>query len=272
MKKILYTLITLVIFTSCEDEDHGVDVNNFNGTDVAYFTNGVASSYFVTPNAEPVSIQVGATNLSASDRIYTILIDPASTATEGVDFNFVNNSVTIPAGEYFGEIMVQGIFEGTTANGSNLLINLVGSGNNQVMVNTQYSLLIVQQCVSDLAGMYSVTTTYGYHDFLPSYSSNTMDIEIVEIESGLYEVFDFSGGLYSSGPYSTAYGTGDSSFTVQFTENCGIISWSGQSDPWGAVVPLSGGTNSVNSSTGVVTISWFAEGYGENGVSVYTPL
>ncbi|WP_412984036.1 hypothetical protein [Pontimicrobium sp. IMCC45349] len=271
MKKIIFTLLTLAIFTACEDEDHGVDANNYNGPDIAYYTNGVASSYFVTPNAEPASIQIGATSVSNSDRTYSLQVDAESTAQEGVDFNFVNSSVTIPAGEYFGEILVQGIFEGTTAEGSNLIINLVGSGDNEVMVGASYDLFIVQQCVSDLAGMYDVTTTYGFHDFLPDYSTNTMPIEIVEVDAGLYEVFDFSGGLYSSGPYSAAYGTGDTSFTVQFNENCGNISWEGQSDPWGACIPLDGGTNSVNLSTGVVTISWYCEGYGENGVSVYTP-
>lgn len=269
MKKIIYAFLMLAFLVSCESEDHGVDVNNLNGPDIAYFTNGISSSYFVTPDADPASIQVGATSISSSDRVYTLEVDPSSTAQAGVDFEFVNNTVTIPAGEYFGSALVQGIFEGTTASGSNLVINLVGEG---AMVGAQYTMSIFQLCVSDLAGMYSVTTTYGYHDFLPSYSTNTMDIEIVEISDGLYEVFDFSGGLYSSGPYSSAYGTGDTSFTVQFTENCGLISWSGQSDPWGACVPLDGGVNAVNSSTGVITTSWYCEGYGENGVSVYTPL
>jgi hypothetical protein len=37
------------------------------------------------------------------------------------------------------------------------------------------------------------------------------------------------------------------------------------------MVPLEGGENSVGAN-GVITISWYCEGYGENGVSVYTPL
>ena len=81
---------------------------------------------------------------------------------------------------------------------------------------------------------------------------------------------DFTGGLYSDGgPYSGAYNT--SATYAEITENCGLISWSGQSDPWGAMIPLAGGENSVDAN-GVITISWYCEGYGENGVSVYTPL
>jgi hypothetical protein len=40
---------------------------------------------------------------------------------------------------------------------------------------------IFQYCVSDIAGMYSMTTTYGYHDFLPTYETNTQDMEIVDL-------------------------------------------------------------------------------------------
>ncbi len=271
MKKILIALFSALVITSCNDEDHSVDINNYNGqNNVAYFTNGNSGTYFVTPDAENFKIQVGATNKSNTDRTYNVTIDESSTAASGVDFSLMSNTVTIPSGEFFGEIEVQGIFEGTTAEGSSLVLNLSSNGDNLAMVDASYEVTIVQKCVSDLAGTYSVTTTYGYHDFLPSYSSNTMEVEIVEISEGLYEVFDFSGGLYSSGPYSTSYGT--TSFTVQFSENCGAISWEGQSDAWGPCVPLDGGVNSVNYDNGQVTISWYCEAYGENGVSVYTPL
>ena len=143
--------------------------------------------------------------------------------------------------------------------------------NGETMTSTE-SLAVPMSCQSNLSGTYSVTTTYGYHDFLPTYSTNTMNIEIVEVADGLYEVYDFSGGLYSSGPYSTEYGTDDSSFTVQFRDTCNNISWSGQSDPWGSCIPNVEGDNYVDSNTGIITISWLCEGYGENGISIYTPL
>lgn len=272
MKKLIFAFLMLAVFSSCENEDHDVDVNNYNGPEIAYFTDGVESSYFVTPDASAVTIQVGATSVSSSARTYSLTVDPESTAQEGVDFSFVTNTVTIPAGEYFGEFQIQGIFEGTTATGSELIINLVGSGSSPAMTGAKYTLSIFQQCVSDLAGMYNVTTNYGYHDFLPDFNPYTMEVEIVEVGAGEYFVQDFSGGLYTVGPYSSAYGTSETSFDVTFSENCGLISWSGQSDPWGAVVPLDGGVNEVDFQTGVITISWYCEGYGENGVSVYTPL
>jgi hypothetical protein len=122
---------------------------------------------------------------------------------------------------------------------------------------------------NSIAGIYSMTTTYGYHDFLPTYVTNTQEMEIVEIFVGLYSIADFTGGLYSDGPYLGAYNT--TATYAEITENCGLISWFGQSDTWGPIIPLEGGENSVDSN-GVITISWFCEAYGEFGVSVYTPL
>ena len=125
-------------------------------------------------------------------------------------------------------------------------------------------------CVSDIAGMYDVTTTYGFHDFLADFPSNTTTAEIVEVSDGKYSIADFSGGLYAAaGPYGVAYGT--DGLAIEFLDICNTITWENQSDPWGACIPADGLTNSVDPTTGVITISWFCEGYGENGISVYTP-
>jgi hypothetical protein len=140
---------------------------------------------------------------------------------------------------------------------------------------TSFRVDLIAPCFTpNIGGMYSVTTVYGFHDFLASYPSNTMDMEIVDNGDGTYFIQDFSGGLYDGGPYTGAYGTGPTSFDVTISVSlCGnTIQWSDQNDPWGATIPLDGGVNEVDLDTGIVTISWFNEGYGENGVSVYTPL
>ncbi len=123
-----------------------------------------------------------------------------------------------------------------------------------------------------IGGLYSVTTEYGYHDFLPNFNPHTMEVEIVDNGDGTYFIQDFSGGLYTVGPYAAAYGTGPNSIDVTFFTVCDDILWEDQNDPWGPVVPQDDGVNSVDPDTGVITISWFCNGYGENGVSVYTPL
>jgi len=148
----------------------------------------------------------------------------------------------------------------------------IGIGLSDGSAQVVHTVNLVCDLTLDLGGMYSVTTTYGYHDFLPSFNPNTEVMEIVDNGDGTFFVQDFSGGLYNGGPYSAAYGTGPTSMDVIFGNSCNKIQWENQSDPWGAIIPLDGGVNEVNVATGVVTISWFCEGYGENGVSVYTPM
>ncbi len=123
-----------------------------------------------------------------------------------------------------------------------------------------------------VGGAYSVTTEYGFHDFLPAFATYTMNTTIVDNGNGTYLVQDFSGGLYTVGPYQAAYNTGPNSFDLTFFTVCNDINWEGQNDPWGTVIPQEDGVNEVDPDTGVVTTSWFCNGYGENGVSVYTPL
>jgi hypothetical protein len=261
MKKIIYSLLALSLILSCSDtDDHGVDVNNFDGI---YFVDGT-SDYLIDNNGLPKLIELGSTMTSSSDRTFTIEIDESSTATAGVDYDLDSSSVTIPAGSSSATFAINGYFGAATPEG--VTLKLLVSDNNMTIV---YDMGIFQYCVSDIAGMYSMTTTYGFHDFLPTYETNTQDMEIVELGGGEYSIADFTGGLYSDGPYSGAYNTTATDAVI--TENCGLISWSGQSDPWGAMIPLAGGENTVDSN-GVITISWYCEGYGENGVSVYTPL
>lgn len=130
-------------------------------------------------------------------------------------------------------------------------------------------------CDLDLAQFFdrsfSVTTDYGFHDFLPAFNQHTETTTIDVVGDRQYFVQDFSGGLYNGGPYTDNYGTGPTSADVTFSNACTNIVWENQSDPWGSITPTAGGTNSIDINTGVVTISWTFNGYGENGVSVYTP-
>ncbi|HAD15048.1 MAG TPA: hypothetical protein DCF33_21705 [Saprospirales bacterium] len=134
--------------------------------------------------------------------------------------------------------------------------------------NRKFEALTV--CPSDLGGTYKVTTTYSRHDFLPNFSTFSDTITITEVGAGKYTITDFSGGLYSQGPYRGAYGTNGIMATIE--DVCNTITWTNVSDPWGQVVPTPGGTNNVDGNTGVITISWKCQAYSEQGVSVYTPL
>lgn len=228
---------------------------------------------FIFGATESIDLVIDATKFSDESNIKSVMIqksfEGANASVTGLDAGSVTSypsTVSFSIDELLSGL---GITIDEVGAGDTWTFNYVVTLNDGRVLNPAGTTSVPFSCQSDLAGMYSVTTTYGYHDFLPSESTNTIDVEITETGPGQYEVFDFSGGLYSQGAYATYYGT--SSFTVTFNDVCNSISWTDQSDTWGPVVPLDGGVNSVDPVTGVITISWHCLAYGENGVSVYTP-
>ncbi len=125
-------------------------------------------------------------------------------------------------------------------------------------------------CPSELEGTYSATTTYRSHDFLgDGYTSNTQDVVWEALGSGQYKVIGFDGGLYSTGPYQSAYGT--SALEITVTDACGNISFGGAADPWQMLLQDPDNPTSFDPATGVITISVLGDVYGENWTTVYTP-
>lgn len=226
----------------------------------------------------PVKLIGPSTGMVNGDINVQISVDPSSTAVEGVNYRLGSSSVVLNSeNDFQASVPVTLITDGIEPpldEAPYLILNVdqIDTDGNVVINGKTDSIKITINylCNSELEGKYSVTTTYLYHDFLPDYSSNTMEMMVTQEEYGVYSVSDISGGLYSSGPYSEAYGTSGVEFT--FSDICDHISWEGQSDPWGAITPLEGGVNEVDPETGVFTISWHNEGYGEEGVSVFTPI
>ncbi|MEM5565311.1 hypothetical protein WNY78_09355 [Psychroserpens sp. AS72] len=287
MKKIKFILITILsagLMVSCniDDEPQQLEADLATTPYVVGFNNSESAPAFLTDGAVNMFseniVLLGGNDFSSNPSItVNFEVDQTSTAVAGTDFDFVNGSqsITIEENREYATLDINFYSENINIDDPKILILNITSADNNAVVGAQFQTLTITIngiCFSDIGGMYSVTTTYGFHDFLPNFSTHTMDVEIEALGDGLYNVVDFSGGLYTVGPYVAAYGTGPTSFDVEFTENCGDISWSGQTDQWGAVIPLSGGINSVDPNTGVVTISWYCEAYTENGVSVYTPL
>ncbi|TXE15916.1 hypothetical protein ES692_14950 [Psychroserpens burtonensis] len=283
-KCILITILSAGLMISCSIDDNPQQLEADLGTTpyVVGFNNSEASPAFLTDGAVNMYseniVLFGGDDFSTNPSItVNFEIDPTSTAVAGTDFDFVNGSqsVTIAEDREFAALDINFYSENINIDNPKVLILNIASADNNAVIGSQFQTLTITIngiCFSDIGGLYNVTTTFGYHDFLPDSNPLTIDIEIEALGDGLYRVFDMSSGLYSSGLYADAYGTGPTSFDVIFSENCGDISWQGQTDGYGAVIPLEGGVNSVDEDTGVVTISWFCEAYGENGVSVYTPL
>ncbi|WP_430412016.1 hypothetical protein [Kordia sp.] len=281
MKKIIKAFVLpliLVLAYSCAKDDDGRFSSNPELGWIQFPSASTTQS--VNNELTTISIPVSFTapiNKSDLDVTYTI-VDVLGSSSDAVS---ASGSVKIAADSNIGLIELNVVPTAATALvASDITFDIVlqsatrgiSVGLSDGSSTTTHTVNLVCDLTLDLGGMYSVTTNYGYHDFLPSFNPNTEVTEIIDNGDGTFFIQDFSGGLYNGGPYTTAYGTGPTSFDVTFSNSCNKIQWTDQSDGYGACVPLTGGVNEVNIATGVVTISWFCEGYGENGVSVYTPL
>lgn len=122
-------------------------------------------------------------------------------------------------------------------------------------------------CPSDLAGTYSVLTTATSTDTGPTPAENPItnfpyNVTITADGGGSYTISDAFGGVYFL--WYDIYGiTGDEEGT--FSDVCGVISGTFP-EPFGTDVVYDGTVN----SDGTLTIHWI-NGYGDEGVSTYTP-
>ena len=268
--KLLTLVLTLTIVSSC-DRDQG-EYPYLDNREVTIGFRGAEANLYVENGADNIiAATVGASTVLPGGS-YSVSVDGTSTAVLGVDYDFVSGTDgSFESGNILSSISIVADFANSTIEGKTVVLNLISNDPSLSVAEafSQYTINLIQFCQSDIAGMYSMTTTYGYHDFLPTYDTNTQEIEIVELGEGSYSIADFTGGLYSTGPYLDAYETVPT--YAEITENCGIISWSGQSDDFGVMTPTPGGANSVDSN-GVITINWTCEEWGEYGTSIYTPL
>ncbi|RYF37858.1 MAG: hypothetical protein EON97_00485 [Chitinophagaceae bacterium] len=285
MKKIFSTLALAVAlstaFVSCNQDDNSNEANfDVNGGQMRYLfiPTGVSELSVNNESVTTIEIPVGVTTVSGTDRTIGVSVDAASSTAPANSYTLTTTSVTIPAGSFQGVVSVSGNFENVPEEGVSTIVLKLDVPESEILDDKgTHTINVFRSCPTDsVAGMYSVTTTYTVHDFLPDFATYTMETEVTAVagQENTFRVADFSGGLYSVGPYNDAYGTGSAgqanNIDLVFTISCGVLTWSGQNDPYGAINMQ--GTNSYDASTGVITISWNAVGYNETGVSVYTPL
>lgn len=260
---LLLAFVAVVVSACKKDEELAQTFDN----NVLLTANSGVLAYNDIANAG-IQMTVNTFNEGGVDQITIMKSFNGAAAVQHAVVTSFPTTLTIPVADVVNGL---GVVPDSLEVGDKVVFTFKVSMNGTEFVSpTKYTATV--SCLSNLAGTYSRTTTYGFHDFLPNYSSNTDTVEVTSTASGVYTVSDFSGGLYGVGPYSTAYGTTAEIFT--FSDICNTITWTGQSDPYGTMVPntAAGSVNAYDPVAQTITISWFCNGYGENGVSVYTKI
>lgn len=123
MKKIYILFIALSAFflMGCEN-----DPIHYSGPSFVSFNEGAVNKAVKEDEDGILEITLGVSKTSNEDRSFSVTVDAANTtAVEGQDYDFVNKSVTIPAGEYTGVIKIKGYYDNLTPDAVKLTLNLV---------------------------------------------------------------------------------------------------------------------------------------------------
>ena len=117
--------------------------------------------------------------------------------------------------------------------------------------------LVDDECPSEYGGMYTVSTTYMMIDTNIVDTVFTVDgyeTSITKTGDFSYSIGEASGGLYTpTGLYGINFGT--TGMPLNIVEDCGGVSFSGQTDELGQEISMGSGGNGVDAATGVFTIS-----------------
>lgn len=189
------------------------------------------------------------------------VIDPASTAIEGVHYNMITagGSISIPAGENIGEIEYEVLADNIEAGEEWTLIFTLAESSSLPLSNyAELTYEIGITCPSDLAGLYD-----GHTDWIDYYGTPGSDDYEVDLAVGsasnIYVLPDLSGGMepiiWSNPPV-----------LVNIVDVCDEILLGSYTYLYGYAI----NAGAVNPGTGVITIDW-ENIFGENGDTTLTP-
>jgi len=258
IKLILPALVLLLFAGSCMVDDE-VDTSFGESPYVIGFKNAVAAeSFFVDEGAVlkeyAVDILGGDDGTPAEeDIVVSYTIDPSSTATEGQEFNFVDNSgtLTIPAGSTFAAFPLEINTGGLDPNEpTELILNLTGvTGPDSVIssLNDQLSITFVG-CQSTVdQKTYMVTTTRTADGFIEKEGIET--ISMTSVNNFL---------TLSSGPFGPDARRGSIADEngFNFVDICGAITVADQGLANNAYSNPVSGSGSVDPETGTITINY----------------
>jgi hypothetical protein len=268
MKKLNY-LIALVftagIFVGCEEDSTYRDA--YTGPTVVYFE--AESSVFFVNNTNPQhKLKIVTTVAPTADLTFDVAIAENSEATGG--FTLPSGTVTIPAGSYSAEFVVQGVFLDATEAGSDLVLEI--SLTQQLGSNNTHTVTIYKQCESVLDGVAFdwVTTNWFYQGTdvtaLGAPDATGSDV-FVAIDDTSYT---FESGCFDFGYYATIYGDSDCGQgtglggTIKIQDLCEKLVMSGN-DQWGDSWIM----YDVSTNGSSLTYTW-ENTYGEKGTTTMT--
>lgn len=284
IKIILLIILGLTSITSCILDDSAPTDSYDQGSNFVGFANNERLAGVPVPEvgAIPVDFEIafevgGPTSMNINEDItLTLEVDETSTAVEGVNFSLLSNTVTLTPENNFSEtlpitVLVDGIVAAEIEESpvAVLKISNASTSSGSILTNgreDKISFKINYLCVSDLAGMYNVTTVRNEDG-----SSIEREEELVAVEGEPGRYHTYSTGLWAPGAYRDDQG-------YDFVDVCNTITVPAQGLFAGFYTNQVYGTPDTNSSydpeTGIITVYYtitFSSG-NATYTSTYVPV
>lgn len=214
----------------------------------------------------------------------TITLTTSGDAVEGVDFDFPNGkTIVIPAGDFTGSTVLSLIDNDVFSNAKTLIVEITAStasgadiGLSEESSFRKTITINNDDCQDDVRGSYASSGLWGRGDGAGGTGDDpllgpfdyTATVELVGCSGNevTYLLSDITAGLYALG-----YGSADNPATIVHNLDTNGISVSTADSP---DVVYGGdefsGSGSYDPGTGSFTLDW-ANGYGDQGSTVYTP-
>lgn len=190
--RILFMLAaTVLFFVACEKTEPII----FDGGQTLAFFNKDASKLAVSIGATGTdTIKVGVTTLSDKPRTVKVLIVDSLTTADPANYTIENLEVTIPAGKYFGNLIINGTDNSVTIQPELIGLKLVSITGTGILSKENHTVSVFQVCdVPDtfLVGQYKiedVLATTGPGNGTSNFETSVVDISVGEVPTD--RVFD----------------------------------------------------------------------------------
>lgn len=161
---ILIAVLSSFMFSSCLVEDDELDFGD--SPVLVQFENSAVTANFIKADENPETftydipvVLIGGKNQPISRPVdVTVSVDPSSTATEGVEFNLLTKSVTIPAGETTASIKIEVPSGNLDPFDPKTLVLDITSSSENISDNSKTNVDLQAACPFD------ITTFYGTYD------------------------------------------------------------------------------------------------------------
>ena len=182
MKKVLFLLSSIILFGSCNETEPVIyDPNSSQG--LLYFSRTTADLAIEIDATGSLTVPLNVSNLSNVDRVVTIAIDNDLSTADPSNYTLQSTSITIPAGEYSADVVIDGVDNTVEITPELLVINIVDFSDAAASVNFSPLEVSVYQVCPIPAGAF--VGDYLIEEITPYVDGPTLNdgmvVELVEV-------------------------------------------------------------------------------------------